>query len=1484
MKIVASRLEWCQTDVDTGVSCESQGDMQGEHAGECGLTLDERTSYNRVSTGISGSPARGVRPISRRRVLSSFLFALLAIPTTTCLGSPVTVGASAVASIPPGASTREPALGGPSGKGTLHAVAQDLRGATFEYVPGEARFDTLSIGNAVYTRVSLVGAVIVEPPGRPALPTAYLHVAVPDGMSPRLRVSAEEWNERAGAPPPLPVTRERFIADDPQTGPVSEYTTDPDPAIYARTAVYPAQGAELGRGGAVGEMWVVPIAIHPVRWDPRARAYRLLRQMTLRVDFIPATDAERTQRPAFRRGGESGAWQRVQEGLVKNYVSARSFPLRPKSAPRPAGRVRVAQNPEFKISITKTSWVAVNFATLAGAGFPSGIAINSITVTESGYDDVGDSAVVTTIPVVARDNNFNGTFDASDAITFYARSLRDRVGAASIENRYTDTNVYWLTWGSGTAAVPGTITGLIPDPSPAMPTSFLDTIHLEQNQFMLPAPRPAATPPFEAVDYFFWTNGGPDVPDAFDSPIQFIDPDVTQPFRIRSYYQGQNNSAHRLSIYYQSSSGVTDTLVSNQIFFNQETYLLDTGFTIPGAFIGNGTNHYRHFGDRQTISGGPFIQGSKASLNWIDFTYSRRYVAPGGMLQFTSAGVGGITEIRVDSLAYSNVEIYDVTVPTAPLLVTDVTVNPISPVPPRFQAVFRTDATAGERRFIAVIQNQEIGIPSTAVAQDVSSSLAVPGAFPPASLARSIIITPQSFLAPATRLANFRRGQGYVVEVADIQDVYDEFNGGVKSARAIRRYLRHAYLTWTPRPTFVVLAGDASMDCQHHLATSGVDWVPTYLQFEPIAGPPGNELVAHDSHYSINLSAALPGDSDYLSSLFLARIPASSALDLDLFVTKVIQYENFLPTDTWRGRMLLVSDDEYSSGIFSASSYCHSPIEAVFRQASQDMVNIAAASQSGQDLRSDFFDLATYSDQLASACQNATDPACRQPGCVSNGFRTTGGAVDQFHSQLTQGALILNFQAHANRYLIAHEFIFCSTPARCTSSQDYDKIGNFSRPALLMIWGCHANQFPDGPSADITDSTDALGEQWLLLPNRGSIGSLGSSAYEFANTNGVYNTFTADAFFASPPTLPPAPGEPRRARWILGEVIGAAAARNGLSTIPSQSIMNRTMNLLGDPMLRMDALPPRIFEVTLGGAVNDTVSDGDNFTSDSPTDSVTLIAKIRDEAGVKNVSLAERDLATGIVTPVDSTLYSVAIADTGRLVTLTGRARPRNGNYDLQVRAIDGNDRLQIFTLEVRTPVRYLANGTLIVNGVFVEDDAVLRAEVTTPIPVTVDSLQLTVDGIPVVVTKTRTDMAGRQWVLESLREGRGPGTHTLQIAIGGSVAGLDRATYQVSAEFTMRGVAVVSPKVQGTGCGGSIFQFELSSPATKAELLLMTVAGRRVSSVQLPGNAGFNVYCWDGLDSQGHETATGLYLYRIRATDASGRTVSQDGRMIRPR
>ncbi|HKQ18828.1 MAG TPA: C25 family cysteine peptidase [Candidatus Eisenbacteria bacterium] len=1402
------------------------------------------------------------------------LFAILAggmpAPAASAPAASTTAASAAAAT----SATADAKLG-PS---PVRTVAQDLRGATFEVIPDPARFETLNSDGTLYSRVTVRGALLMEAAGRPALPTITLHAAIPEGMSPRLRIVSEEWDDRM-APPPVPVTRQRFVGDDPRTGPISEFKVEPNPAIYRGAAVYPPAGASVGAGALVGSWWVAPIHVRPVRWNPSTGAYRVLRKMSLAVDFVPATDQDLRLRPVSRPRVQAAVWDRVQRGLVKNYQAARAFPQRPPVTPRRSAlpaRSRFAANPEFKLRVAQSGWTSVSYATLASAGFPSGIAINLVGIQERGYDDVGDSATATQIPVVARDANLNSVFDGGDAIAFFARNVRDRVGNGNVENRYTNENVYWLSWDVTPALTPGPIPGVVAGAVPG-PTSFREVIRLEENHVAWTAPNPTGASPPEAVDYLFWADG--EAPDQFGTTIPFAAPDPAQPFRIRSRHQGTTTTTHRLSIFFQGSSGVMDTLALADQFVDDDIYFLDTGFTIPGSHIGPGTNQYRHVGERRPPGLTDFQPGSKAMLDVVEVTYNRLYVAQNNALRFTSGSTTGLFDLAVTGFTSSAIEVYDVTVPTAPLRVLPVNVTPAGPT---FTVQFQTDASGGERRFAAVVPGAENPLGAGAVVADQTSDLRTPGAFGASNEARSIVITPGAFLAQATRLANYRRGQGYVVEVADIEDVYDQFNGGVKSARAIRRYLRHAYLAWSPAPAYVVLAGDASMDHKHEIPASGVDWVPTYHAIETIIGSHGKEQVAHESYFSLNLSAPLAGEFDFVPSVSLARIPAGTAAELDQYIDKVIQYEDFQPTDSWRGRQLLFSDDEYSTTINFSGGYCFQSHETEFLVTSQRLADSTMASTGGIDVQTDFFNLKAYSDAVPPTfgCKNILN--------VWNIMAAPGGAYETLQSKINQGGLIFNLQTHANRYLAAHELVLCGGNSQfCFAPNTPDRLQNVNRPFLMMVWGCHANQFADGPTfrsiidGGGVDSTDAIGELWLFAPARGSIATLGSSAYEYLQTNSVLNESVYHALYRRPRAPDPAPGQPRQARWIVGDVMLDAAVENALASLFEQQVMNRTMNLAGDPMLRMDALPPRVFEAMLDGVV---VAENAPVTVDSPTDSVTLVARLRDEVAIASVRLVERDVATGALTPIDSTTYTVAFNDSSRLAELTGRVRPHVGNYDLQVRGTDINGRFQAFSFQVRTPIRYFANGIEIVSNVFVESGAMLRAEVTSPIPLTADSLELIFDGVPISATKTQTDLVGRRWALQSLGGDRSEGSHTIQVAIGGRTAGLDERTFQITSEFTLRGVAVVSQRVQGAGCGGQVFQYELSSGAEKVELLILSVAGRRIASLDLPRQAGFNVFCWDGRDSQGHEAATGVYFYRVKATDPGGRTLTRDGRMIRSR
>ncbi|HET9952807.1 MAG TPA: C25 family cysteine peptidase [Candidatus Eisenbacteria bacterium] len=1364
---------------------------------------------------------------------------------------------------------------------SIRVLSEDARSVRVEYVVGRARWDTLAVGDARYERVRVEGTVMIEPPGRPALPTDLVQIGVPDGMTPTIRIETEEADDRPGLPP-APAVTQRFVSDDPQNGPVSEFRYVPEPAIYAGVRPYPEAAASLGTGTPLGELWSVPVRVSPVRWNPATRSYRVLRRLVVRVDFTPATERDLALRAPARPGSDAGAMRRIQDRLLVNHASAQRFPRRPRetgtiSRALFAGRL-LDGNPEFRLSVSRTGWTTVSYASLAAAGFPAGIGIAKVGVWERGYSDAGDSATAAAIPVARRDANSNGVFDAGDAVSFYGRKLLDRVGTGSIENRYADANVYWLTWTSADAAAPDSVSGVIADPSPVQPGWFYDVTRLEEEHYLLAAPDPFSGSPPENIPYMFWTSGNSDVNnDDFTTSLPVFDVQPGQTYRFRARYQGQTGSVHRLQMFVNGAAGVTDTLANGIIFVGQEVLVYDSGFNLSSDHLaGAGNNTYRHVGTRQVSGGNTYIIGSAAWLDVLEVTYPRKFVARSNYLAFNSGANPGICELTVTGFTNAAVSVYDVTIPNAPVRVTGVQVSPSGG---GFQALFRTDATGGARSFVAFATGGDPALAQSDIAADTPSALRTPGAFPSGKTARAIIVTPAAFAAAANRLADYRRSQGYVVEVADVQDIYDEFNGGIKSAHAIRRYLRHAYLTWTPAPLFVVLAGDGAMDHKGRTGTASADWIPTYLKFEEISGPQGRELVANDSYYSLGLEHVTPSDGDLAPRLALGRIPASSPTEMDQAVTKIIQYETYQPTDQWRGRLLLVSDDQYSIGLFGTLVYCEQPAEDAFEAANQAIADAAAANAGTADLQSVQYKLSTYTDALGPLCPGGGGPGCRDLSCVTSGLRGASGGISTFQGLVANGALIMNIETHANRYLIAHEQLFCG-PARCNFPGDTGDLANAGRPPFLMVWGCHANQFPDGPVVTGNpDSTDAIGEIWQMLPDRGSIATFGSSAFEVLETNAAYNGLVSKSFFATPPSVLDVGGT-RRARWVLGEVLMQAAIENASAGF-LQSVMTRTVLLLGDPMIQMDALPPRLFEVTLGGTI---VPAGAPVTTDSPTDSLSIQVKARDEVAVTRLLMAEREVGAASPTLLDSTQFTVVFSDTSRQATLTGKIRPHVGNYDILALATDYNGRVQEFPLAVRTPIRYFANGVEIVNGVFVESSAMLRAEITSPIPLTADSLTLLVDGIVVGAQPTALDGTGRLWRLESLGGDRGPTTHTVQVAVGGRTAGLANATFQISSQFTLRGVAVVDPRVQGAGCDGSIFQYELSAPASKVDLQLYTVAGRRVASISLPGAAGYNVYCWDGRDSKGHETANGVYLYRIRATDTTGRTADHDGRMIRTR
>lgn len=141
--------------------------------------------------------------------------------------------------------------------------------------------------------------------------------------------------------------------------------------------------------------------------------------------------------------------------------------------------------------------------------------------------------------------------------------------------------------------------------------------------------------------------------------------------------------------------------------------------------------------------------------------------------------------------------------------------------------------------------------------------------------AEVLIITHPFFMDQAQRLANFRKEQGYNINVVSVEDIYNQFGYGKKSAHVIKSFLQYCYSTWkNPSLTKVLFFGNASWDPLKLLETSTqIDYVPTY-------GVP-----VSDFWYG------LVEGNDVQPEIIVGRLTPSSLKDAQNIVDKLIEYD-----------------------------------------------------------------------------------------------------------------------------------------------------------------------------------------------------------------------------------------------------------------------------------------------------------------------------------------------------------------------------------------------------------------------------------------------------------------------------------------------------------------------------------------------------------------------------------------------------------------
>lgn len=1286
--------------------------------------------------------------------------------------------------------------------------------------------ESLSYGSRTFNSIGVKGFLATEEVGLPQLPFTSALVAVPFGTTAKLTIVENETAVRPGLVP-MPVPR-AFVRGGEFPTPALEFSMNE--SFYAGNVPYPLESARLGKPSTLRHQKVVPIYLFPFRYYPASRELAYSKKLVVRLDFVKTPEPETINlegAPSFELNAEG-----LYQGLLINYGQAKGWRMKPVSQSLEIGHPVAQVVNEYKMTIDSTGLYKVSYSDIPGltGTYP----IEQVRLFDKFFqEDSASPFKQVDVPIHMVDQNSNGYFDGPDYFIFYGLSLRERLPNESIEWRYSNDNVYWLTVGGAQGLSMSERTSWRTAPAPQEAESFLSVEKYEENHIYFLAPLR------EDTDYYFWKGV-----DVYDTRLPFFvfAPDTTLSWRFRAHYQGLSYATHYITAIIENGRGQVDTLFKRASFIQKQEVTLDTDLTIPDSLLASGTSNFRYLGEQS----GDSYQGSGAYFDWFEISYYRKYVALDGKLAFTSGSLSGEVEIPVSGFPSRDIFLCDVTDSLNPVLLS-IEDWQVTSDNGTYRLLFRDSVSVTPRRYAAA-ELAKIK-PVSTVLLDAPSSLAVSGISKDYFIIGYDEFVP--FLAP---LVSHREAQGHRVEVGTLSDVFDEFNGGRRSPSAIRRYMKYAYTSWGT-PLFLLLVGDASEDYKGLTTTSAPDYLPTYLILSPVAGPYGKELVGDDQWYVTGLD----GIEDGYPDMYVGRLPVGSGLELSPLVRKIIAYEAFSPGQVFRGRGLLIADDAYSST--DMVNDCERASEHIFQTISTQAKEIVDESPAAPGFFADTFYLSAYLDSV---------PSSPKPQCtpLANLVEYTRSKVrPQLLSKLSAGCLFVNFQGHGNQTVMTHEQLFSSW----RYTDDVPLVYNYEMPWVYAGFSCHIGDFD---RFDEKVAGDGMAERFLLLPTGGAIATFSSDAYENlpSSTHADMNLPFFEAFFGSPPAAD-LRGK-RGARWILGEVVTSAKIRFLAGDYLNKHTV-RTYGLLGDPGLRMEALPPQ-FVVRVDGSL---FADGSSVYASSPDDSVRISVDISDEVGVdENLIRIEESGAEGRGTIPRSEYTVTALADTvagaSRRFYLYFPTVLRAATYDIGLYATDINGRETVFTLKVDLKVSFSSQGRTIHEGDLVPATLTADAAVSSPIVLSPEDLSFFVDSARVVARREQIDSSGRAWRVEA-EISLADGGHVLAVRVGE----IERpVNVSVASGFSMRNVfSYPTPFAEVTS-----FNFTLTGTPRSALIEVFTVSGRKILELHEQARVGDNSVVWDGSDAEGHRVANGLYLYRITTTDVGGRESSFLGKVVK--
>ncbi len=488
---------------------------------------------------------------------------------------------------------------------------------------------------------------------------------------------------------------------------------------------------------------------------------------------------------------------------------------------------------------------------------------------------------------------------------------------------FTDNNVYFLAKDSAAPAQRlVTESGALNRVSNATDLSgysFTQTVHLEQDKKFERLDEVDPDQNYDKRDHWFWTEVSSN--QIVPVPFYLSYPDTTsiQPLVITAAFHGITHldgtngspnvpNEHQAELFINQAHALSTTWDSQNLQIAQ----VGSDANIPQSVLHHGANNF------QVYDANPGnIAVATFAFNWVELKYQRLYVADKDYIRFSipDNAQSGYYNFLVQNFRNSSISVYRLNVSK----IMDVTIENLSTQisGKGYGALFQSYVQSTGDQLIAVSDSGKLKpvqieqIPNVGLSSyDYSADYVMI-----VNKQLDDVTKNQDPNNPVSQLASWYNLHNTKTLVVDAEEIYDDFNYGIKSPYGIKSFISYAYHNWSSAPKYVLLVGRGSWNTKN--GNDITNLIPVMMVQTYTFG-----ATAADNFY-----ACVDGD-DPIPDIAVGRIPATTASQLKYTVDKTLSYYSN-QTFGWQNTALLIGGEEEEFHL-QTDSIVHSMIPANF--------------------------------------------------------------------------------------------------------------------------------------------------------------------------------------------------------------------------------------------------------------------------------------------------------------------------------------------------------------------------------------------------------------------------------------------------------------------------------------------------------------------------------------------------------------------------